>query len=82
MFFADAEFKKFLCQWRGRRRLFFFFNFLCTFETHDCFNFSCKVSWRIRFADTAFSFTVVKSLFLRLMLLSVCKISYYFGHSN
>ena len=32
-----------------------FLNFLCTFETHDCFNFSCKVSWRIRFADIAFS---------------------------
>ena len=30
----------------------FFLNFLCKFETHGCFNFSCKVSWRIRFADT------------------------------
>ena len=54
-----------------------FLNFLCTFETHNWFNFSCKVSWRIRFADTAFaSFSIVKSLFLHLVfvLLSVCKI--------
>jgi len=52
----------------------FFLDFLCTFETHGCFNFSCKVSWRICFADTALSFSVVKSLFLHLVLLSVCKI--------
>ena len=52
----------------------FFLNFLCTFVTHDCLNFSWKVSWRIRFPDTASTFSVVKSLFLHLMLLSVCKI--------
>ena len=34
----------------------------------------CKVSWNIRFADTALSFSVVKRLFLHLVLLSVCKI--------
>jgi len=34
--------------------LVFFLNFLCKFETHDCFNFSCKASWRVRFADIAF----------------------------
>jgi len=56
---------------RGDR---FFLNFLCTVKTHDCFNFSCKVLWRIRFADTAFSFSMVKSLFLHLVLLNVCKI--------
>jgi len=52
----------------------FFLNFLSTFETHDCFNFSCKVSWRIRFADTVFSFSMVKSLFLYLVLLNTRKI--------
>jgi len=64
MFFTDAEFKKFLYRQRrsgGGVRLFL--NFLCTFETHRCFNFSCKVSWKILFADTAFNFSVVKSLF-------------------
>ena len=71
LFIADAESKKFLCR---RRRRSFFLNFLCTFETHDCFNFSCKVSWRIRFADTAFSFSMVKSLVLHLVLLNVYKI--------
>jgi len=52
----------------------FFLKFLCTIETHGCFNFSCKVSWRIRFADTALRFSVVKTLLLHLVLLSVCKI--------
>jgi len=53
---------------------FFFLNFLYAFETHDYFNISCKVSWRIRFDDTSFSFSMVKSLFLHLVLLNVCKI--------
>ena len=29
----------------------FFLNFLCTCETHHCFNFSYKFSWKIHFAD-------------------------------
>ena len=54
----------------------FFLTFLRTFETHGCFNFSCKFSWRTRFPDKAFSFSTVKSLFLHLVLLNVCKIKY------
>jgi len=28
-----------------RRKSSFIFTFLCSFETHPCFNFSCKVLW-------------------------------------
>ena len=56
----------------AEKEFVFFLNFLCKFEPHDCFNFSCKVSWRmIRFADTALSFSMIKSL-LHLALVSVC----------
>jgi len=71
MFFGNAESKKFLYWRRRRKSSFLFHNFLCTFKTRPCFNFSCKVSWKIRFADKKLSFSVIKSLFLHLVLLSV-----------
>jgi len=71
MFFGNAESKNFLYWRRRRKSSFLFYNFLCTFKTRRCFNFYCKVSWKIRFADKKLSFSVTKSLFLHLMLLSV-----------
>jgi len=73
MFIAVAKSKKFLCR-RSGGKILFFLNFLYTFETHDCFNFFAKVhGLEDSFDDTAFSFSIFKSLFLHLVLLNVCK---------
>jgi len=67
--------KSFFFGGAGAEEFVFFLHFLCKFEAHDCFNVSCKVSWRIRFtdSDTAFieslSFSVVKSLILQSLIL-------------
>jgi len=71
-FFADADYKEFVCRRSGGGGLFFLI-FFAQLKLMIASIF-CKVSWRIRFADTAFSFSMVTSLFLHYVLLNVCKI--------
>jgi len=62
MFFAKAESKNLLCRWRrseGGDRIFF-----ANLKLIIALKFSWQVLWRIRFIDTALSFSMVKGLFL------------------
>jgi len=53
---------------------FFFLIFFAHLKLIVASIFLAEVSWKICFADTALSFSVDKSLFLHLVLLSVCRI--------
>jgi len=70
MFFEDTESRNFLCRQR-RRRGSFFVNFLCKFETPDCFKF-CLVSFA---EDSLYWHSIelfnAKGLFLHLLFYTV-----------